>query len=130
MKTMGFDPFTFLVWPRVFALMLVMPLLIFFADIVGIFGGMVIAYTQSHLSFVEFVNRLQNALAVKHFVIGIVKGPFFAFLIAMAGIYRGFQVSMNTESIGRYTTMSVVNAIFLVIACDAVFSVLLTELKL
>lgn len=130
MKTMGFDPFTFLVWPRVIALMIVMPLLIFFADIVGIFGGMVIAATQSHLSFTEFIHRLQGALALKHYLIGIFKGPFFAFLIAFVSTYRGFQVSMNTESIGQYTTKSVVNAIFLVIACDALFSILLTELSL
>ncbi|MDD5118410.1 MAG: ABC transporter permease [Sulfuricurvum sp.] len=130
MKTMGFDPFTFLVWPRVFALMIVMPLLIFFADLIGIFGGMVIAQAQSHLSFSEFIHRLQGSLPIKHYIIGIVKGPFFAFLIAMVSTYRGFQVSLNTESIGLYTTKSVVNSIFLVIACDAIFSVLLTELKL
>lgn len=130
MKTMGFHPYLFLVWPRVIALMIVLPLLIFFADIIGIFGGMVIANTQSHLSYTEFINRLQGALPIKHFIIGIVKGPFFAILIAMVGTYRGFQVSSSTESIGRYTTKSVVNAIFLVIACDALFSILLTELKL
>ncbi|HLD22350.1 MAG TPA: MlaE family lipid ABC transporter permease subunit [Sulfuricurvum sp.] len=130
MKTMGFDPFIFLVWPRVLALMIIMPLLIFFADMVGIFGGMVIAQVHSNLSFAEFINRLQGALTLKHYLIGIIKGPFFAFLIAFVSTYRGFQVSMNTESIGRYTTKSVVNAIFLVIACDAIFSVLLTELKL
>lgn len=130
MKTMGFEPFIFLVWPRVLALMVVMPLLIFFADIVGIFGGMVIAANQSHISFAEFLHRLQNALALKHYFIGIFKGPFFAFLIAAISLFRGFQVSMDTESIGRYTTKSVVNAIFLVIACDALFSILLTELKL
>jgi phospholipid/cholesterol/gamma-HCH transport system permease protein len=130
MKTMGFHPYLFLVWPRVIALMIVMPLLIFFADIVGIFGGMVIANTQSHLSFTEFINRLQGALPIRHFMIGIIKGPFFALLIALVGTYRGFQVSLNTESIGLFTTKSVVNAIFLVIACDALFSILLTELKL
>ncbi len=130
MNTMGFDRFTFLVWPRVIALMVVMPLLIFFADMVGIFGGMVIASSQSQISYSEFIHRLQDALALKHYIIGIVKGPFFAFLIAMVSLYRGFQVSMNTESIGRYTTKSVVNAIFLVIACDALFSILLTELAL
>ncbi len=130
MRTMGFDPFIFLVWPRVIALMIVMPLLIFFADVIGIFGGMVIAATQSHLSFTEFIHRLQGALALKHYLIGIIKGPFFAFLIAFVATYRGFQVSMNTESIGLYTTKSVVNSIFLVIACDALFSILLTELKL
>lgn len=130
MKTMGFDPFIFLVWPRVFALILVMPLLIFFADLIGIFGGMVVAKAQANLSFEEFLYRLKGALAIKHYVIGILKGPFFAFLIAMASTYRGFQISLNTESIGHYTTVSVVNSIFLVIACDALFSVLLTELKL
>lgn len=130
MRTMGFDPFTFLVWPRVIALMIIMPLLIFFADMVGIFGGMVIAQVHSHLSFYEFIHRLQGALALKHYVIGLIKGPFFAFLIAFVSTYRGFQVSMNTESIGHYTTKSVVNSIFLVIACDAIFSVFLTELRL
>lgn len=130
MKTMGFDPFIFLVWPRVIALMIAMPLLIFFADMVGIFGGMVIAQFHSNLSFSEFVHRLQGALALKHYLIGIIKGPFFAFLIAMISTYRGFQVSSSTESIGFYTTKSVVNSIFLVIACDALFSILLTELKL
>ncbi|MGA9046281.1 ABC transporter permease [Sulfuricurvum sp.] len=129
MRTMGFDPFTFLVWPRVFALMIVMPLLIFFADIIGIFGGMVVAQAESHLSFGEFIHRLQGALALKHYLIGIVKGPFFAYLIAIVSTYRGFQVSLNTESIGHYTTKSVVNSIFLVIACDALFSILLTELR-
>jgi len=130
MKTMGFHPYLFLVWPRVIALMIVIPLLIFFADVVGIFGGMVIANTQSQLSYTEFINRLQGALPIRHFIIGIVKGPFFAILIALVGTYRGFQVSLNTESIGLFTTKSVVNAIFLVIACDALFSILLTELKL
>lgn len=130
MKTMGFHPHLFLVWPRVIALMIVMPLLIFFADLVGIFGGMVIANLQAHLSYSEFISRLQDALPLKHFLIGIIKGPFFAILIALVGTYRGFQVSSNTESIGHYTTKSVVNAIFLVIACDAIFSILLTELHL
>lgn len=130
MKTMGFHPYLFLVWPRVIALIIIMPLLIFFADLVGIFGGMVVANAQAHLSYSEFINRLQGALPLKHFIIGIAKGPFFAILIAMVGTYRGFQVSSNTESIGHYTTKSVVNAIFLVIACDAIFSILLTELHL
>lgn len=130
MRTMGFHPYLFLVWPRVIALMIVLPLLIFFADILGIFGGMIVANTQSHLSYTEFIHRLQGTLPIKHFIIGISKGPFFAILIALVGTYRGFQVSLNTESIGLYTTKSVVSAIFLVIACDAIFSILLTELKL
>jgi phospholipid/cholesterol/gamma-HCH transport system permease protein len=128
MKTMGFNPFRFLVLPRMIALMIAMPLMIFFADLIGIFGGMFIAKLQLNMSYTEFINRLQSVLDSKHVWVGLVKGPFFAALIAAVGCYRGFQVSYNTESIGRYTTISVVNAIFLVIACDAVFSVILTEM--
>lgn len=128
MRTMGFDPLHFLVQPRIMALMIVMPLLIFFADMVGIMAGMFISNIHLHLSFGEFLRRLQLALEVKHVWIGLLKGPFFAWLIAVVSCFRGFQVSKSTESIGRYTTISVVNAIFLVIACDALFSVLFTEL--
>ena len=128
MKTMSFDPFRFLVLPRMIALMVAMPLLIFFADIIGIAGGMFIAEIKMNLSYTEFIQRLQSVLETKHLWVGIIKAPFFAFLIAAVGCFRGFQVSYNTESIGRYTTISVVNAIFLVIACDALFSVFLTEL--
>jgi phospholipid/cholesterol/gamma-HCH transport system permease protein len=128
MRTMGFDPYRFLVLPRIMALMITLPLMIFFADIVGILGGMFISHIHLHISYAEFLHRLQTVLEVKHVWIGIFKGPFFAWLIAAVGCFRGFQVSKNTESIGRYTTISVVNAIFLVIICDAFFSVLLTEL--
>ena len=128
MRTMGFDPHRFLVLPRIMALMIVLPLMIFFADIVGILGGMFISHVHLHLSYAEFLHRLQTVLEMKHVWIGIGKGPFFAWLIAAVGCFRGFQVSKSTESIGRYTTISVVNAIFLVIACDALFSVILTEL--
>ncbi len=130
MRTMGFDPFRFLVLPRIIALMIAMPLLIFFADIVGIFGGMVVAKAQLHISFSSFLEHLQTALDTKHYWVGIFKGPFFAWLIATIGCFRGLQVSRDTESIGYYTTISVVNAIFLVIACDAVFSIILTKLHI
>jgi len=128
MRTMGFDPHRFLVLPRIIALMIVLTLMIFFADIIGIVAGMFISHVHLHLSYAEFLHRLQTVLEVKHVWIGICKGPFFAWLIAIVGCFRGFQVSKSTDSIGHYTTISVVNAIFLVIACDALFSVLFTEL--
>ena len=105
-----------------------LPLMIFFADIVGIAGGMVVSNIHLNITYAEFIHRLQDVLDIKHVWIGLGKGPFFAWLIAITGCFRGFQVSRNTESIGRYTTISVVNAIFLVIACDAIFSVVFTEL--
>ncbi len=128
MRTMGFDPYNFLVLPRIFALVVALPLLIFFADIVGIFGGMVAASLQLHISFGMFVERLYEVLGVEQYLLGMLKGPIFAFIIAAIGCFRGFKVSDNTESIGLQTTASVVNSIFLVIAFDALFSVLYTEL--
>jgi len=130
MRTMGFDPYSFLVLPRIFALMIALPLLIFFSDIMGIFGGMVASQMQLSISIEQFVDRLYEVLEVKHYILGMVKGPVFAFVIAAVGCFRGFQVSDNTESLGLHTTASVVNSIFLVIAFDALFSVLYTELDL
>lgn len=130
MRTMGFDPYTFLVLPRIIALMIALPLLIFFADIIGILGGMVAAAMELDISMVQFTNRLYEVLEVKHYILGMIKGPVFAFIIAAIGCFRGFQVSDNTESIGHHTTASVVNAIFLVIACDALFSIIFTELDI
>lgn len=128
MRTMGFDPYTFLVLPRVFALMVALPLLIFFADIVGIVGGMVASNMQLGISMTVFTERVYEVLEVKHYLLGMMKGPVFAFLIAAIGCFRGFQVAHKTESIGLHTTASVVNSIFLVIAFDALFSVIFTEL--
>ncbi len=130
MRTMGFDPYNFLVLPRIFALMIALPLLIFFADIMGILGGMVAAQMQLNISMTQFTDRLYEVLEVKHYILGMIKGPVFAFLIAAVGCFRGFQVSDNTESIGLHTTASVVNSIFLVIAFDALFSVIYTELDI
>ena len=130
MRTMGFDPYYFLVIPRIVALMVALPLLIFFADMMGIVGGMVASKLQLGISMGQFVDRLSEVLEVKHYLLGMIKGPVFAFLIAMIGCFRGLQVAHNTESIGLHTTASVVNGIFLVIAFDALFSVLYTELGL
>jgi phospholipid/cholesterol/gamma-HCH transport system permease protein len=127
MRTMGFDPYSFLVVPRIAALMIALPLLIFFADIMGIYGGLFASNMQLGISTEQFINRLYEVLEVKHYILGIIKGPVFAFLIAAVGCFRGLQVSENTESIGLHTTQSVVNSIFLVIAFDALFSVIYTE---
>ena len=130
MRTMGFDPYAFLVIPRIAALTIALPLLIFFADIIGIFGGMVASGMVTGISYEQFITRLNEVVGLKHYLLGMIKGPVFAFIIASVGCFRGFQVSDNTESIGLHTTASVVNGIFLVIAFDALFSVAYTELGL
>jgi len=128
MKTMGFDPFAFLVMPRVIALMLAMPILIFVADIMGIFGGMIVSNLDLEITTELFLDRFREVIDIKHFYIGILKGPFFAFLIASIGIYRGLVVKDDTQSIGFNTTKSVVESIFAVIVCDAAFSIAFTNL--
>lgn len=128
MRTMGFDPYYFLVLPRILALMIMMPLLIFFADIMGVIGGMVIASFELDITPSMFLERFSDAVAIKHFYIGLFKGPFFAFLIASIGIFRGLMVKNDTQSIGINTTKSVVESIFAVIMCDAIFSIIFTNI--
>jgi phospholipid/cholesterol/gamma-HCH transport system permease protein len=128
MKTMGFEPFAFLVLPRIIALVITMPILIFVADMMAIFGGMIVANLDLNIAPSLFIDRFNEVIAAKHFYVGIVKGPFFAFLIAAIGIYRGLMVKDDTQSIGFNTTKSVVESIFAVIVCDAVFSIAFTNL--
>jgi phospholipid/cholesterol/gamma-HCH transport system permease protein len=128
MRTMGFDPHMFLVLPRIIALMIVLPILIFVADIAGILGGMLIAHVDLNITAELFLDRFNTVIATKHFFVGIFKGPFFAFLIASIAIYRGLMVENDTQSIGFNTTKSVVEAIFAVIMCDALFSIAFTNL--
>ena len=128
MKTMGFDPYVFLVMPKIIALMIAMPILIFVADMMGIIGGMLVANIDLGISPSLFIERFSQTVAIKHFFLGILKGPFFAFLIAAIGIFRGLRVKDDTLSIGFNTTKSVVEAIFAVIVCDAIFSIIFTNM--
>lgn len=128
MKTIGYEPSIFLVMPRIFGLMIALPLIVFLADLVGILGGMVVAKLQLDITFAIFIDRLYTEVDVRHFLLGMLKAPVFAFIIAIIGCYRGFQVTGSTESIGKFTTVSVVNAIFWVIALNALFSVIFTQL--
>ena len=127
MKTLGFEPFWFLVIPRVAAMIIAMPLIVFFADIIGVFGGMLISNITLDVSFDMFLNRTRDVLSVTQVLIGLGKAPLFGIVIALIGTYRGFQVKDSTQDIGKYTTKSVVNAIFWVIAIDAVISILLSK---
>jgi len=128
MKTMGFEPAIFLIMPRVMALMISLPLIVFLADLIGIFGGMMVANIQLDISYNVFIERIYTEVEIRHFLIGILKAPIFGFIIAVIGCYRGFQVTGSTDSIGKYTTISVVNAIFWVIALNAIFSIIFTQL--
>jgi phospholipid/cholesterol/gamma-HCH transport system permease protein len=124
LRSLGISPMSLLVVPRALALIIALPLLTVFADAVGVFGGMLIALTQLGVTFTEFLNRFEYAIVLRHFVIGVGKTPVFAAIIALVGCYQGFQVAGGVDSVGRHTTISVVQAIFMVIVTDAFFSIL------
>lgn len=129
LRTIGIRPLDLLVVPKIFALVLVLPLLTVYADMMGVFGGMFIADLMFGVSFTEFLQRLEQVVSLRHFLVGVGKAPVFALLIALVGCYQGFKVSGGADAVGRQTTVSVVQAIFLVIVVDAAFSVLFSALR-
>jgi phospholipid/cholesterol/gamma-HCH transport system permease protein len=128
MRTLGLDPLEVLVLPRVIALMIALPLLAFFADVMALFGGGLMCLFALGIPAAQFVSQLDYAITPMMFWVGMVKAPVFAFLIGMVGCYEGLSVSGSAESVGRLTTQSVVLSIFLVIIFDALFSVLFSYL--
>ena len=129
MRTIGLDPLEVLVLPRLFGLVLTLPMLTLCANFMGIFGGGLMAWSQLGIGIPQFLNQL-STIAPWSFWIGMIKSPFFAVVIALIGCYEGFQVAVSAESVGRLTTLSVVEAIFLVIVTDAVFSIFFSSLQI
>ncbi|MFZ6748164.1 ABC transporter permease [Undibacterium sp. Ren11W] len=130
MRTIGITPIDLLVLPKVIALIVVLPLLTVFSDITGVLGGMIMARSQLDINFHEFILRFGNEVHLPTFLVGVGKAAVFAFVIAMIGCYQGFQTKANADSVGRQTTRSVVQSIFIVIVLDALFSVVLSILDL
>ncbi len=130
LRTIGVAPTELLVLPKLLALIIALPLLTIFADISGVFGGMLMARSKLDVSFDMFIDRMGDAVSLSSFLTGIGKAPVFAAIIALVGCYQGFQVSGSADSVGRQTTVSVVQAIFLVILADALFSVVFNWLKI
>jgi phospholipid/cholesterol/gamma-HCH transport system permease protein len=128
LRTLGISPMELLVVPKLFALMLALPLLTVFGDLMGLAGGMLIAWISLDVSFSEFLSRLQTPIMYQNYLIGIGKAPIFAIVVVLIGCYQGFRVSGGADSVGRQVTISVVQAIFLVIMVDAVFSVMFSWL--
>ena len=124
MRTIGLDPMEVLVLPRLWALVICLPLLTFFANIMGLLGGAIMATVVLDLTFFQFVRQLSSAVTLWTFWIGLIKAPIFGFIIGLVGCYEGMRVSGSAESVGRMTTRAVVEAIFLVIVLDAMFSIL------
>ncbi|MCJ9428384.1 MlaE family lipid ABC transporter permease subunit [Kordiimonas marina] len=130
MMTLGMNPIDVLVLPRLIALVICLPLLTFYADLIGIIGGALMAWVQLDITPANFFVYFRDVISIDHYWVGIIKAPFFAAVIATCGCYQGLQVEGSADALGSRTTKSVVQAIFLVIALDALFSVFFTAIDL
>ena len=130
MRTMGLDPIEVLVLPRLLAMVIALPLLTLYASLMALAGGAVMVVGALGITLPQVLNQLGEAVMLSTFWVGLSKAPVFALLIALAGCYEGLQVTGSAESVGRQTTKSVVEAIFLVIVADAFFSILFAQLGL
>ncbi|GAB4192510.1 MAG: ABC transporter permease [Wenzhouxiangellaceae bacterium] len=130
LRTLGVDPVEVLVVPRLLALLIMLPVLTFLAMILGIVGGAIAAITTMDLTASAYIVRLYERTEIGHFWVGMIKAPVFAYLIAVVGCLEGFKVSGSAESVGRHTTSSVVQSIFLVIFVDALFAIFFMEIGL
>jgi len=130
MRTLGIAPLDLLVLPKILALMIALPLLTVFADVLGVFGGMIMARAQLGVGFGEFLDRFVKAVSITAYLIGICKAPVFAAIIAVVGCFQGFRTKGGADSVGRQTTRSVVQSIFLVMVADGLFSIAFSALDL
>ncbi len=130
LSTMGIQPMQRLVIPRVLALLIVMPLLVVWADIFGVLGSMVMAKAILGIGFVSFLERFDLAVALKHYILGLIKTPVFALVIVSVGCFQGFAVGSSAQSVGQQTTKAAVQSIFLIIIVDALFSIFYSMLNL
>jgi phospholipid/cholesterol/gamma-HCH transport system permease protein len=130
LRSIGVAPMELLVLPKALGLVVVLPLLAMFSNIVTILGGMVMSAGMLDVSFDAFLRRIPEAVSLNSLLSGLGKTPVFAVVIACVGCYQGFQVWGGAESVGRRTTTSVVQAIVLVILVDAAFSVAYSALDI
>jgi phospholipid/cholesterol/gamma-HCH transport system permease protein len=130
LRTIGIAPQELLVLPKLVALVIALPLLTVCADLLGVAGGMLMAQVRLDVGSTEFLDRLVKAVALRDYLIGLLKAPVFAAIIVVVGCFLGFRTQGGADGVGQQTTRSVVWSIFLVIVVDAAFSVALSALDL
>jgi phospholipid/cholesterol/gamma-HCH transport system permease protein len=130
MRTLGIAPIEMLVLPKLFALVIALPLLTAAADVLGVLGGMVMASAQLDVGYSEFLDRFLKAVSTTTYLVGIGKAPVFAAIIAVVGCFQGFRTRGGADSVGRQTTRAVVQSIVLVIVADGLFSIAFSALDL
>jgi phospholipid/cholesterol/gamma-HCH transport system permease protein len=122
LRTMGFDPVEVLVLPRVVALLVGLPMLTFLGSMAALYGGGVVCWAYGGISPDVFLARLDEAISLQTFAVGMIKAPFMALVIGVVACLEGLQVEGSAESLGEQTTSSVVKSIFLVIVLDGIFA--------
>lgn len=127
-RVMGLSPFIVLVFPRVLALLLSLPLLTFVGNIAGVGGGLIVSNFYLDITPITFIERMHRMVALKHIIVGFLKAPFFALAISVIGCSFGLESKSDARSVGLNTTASVVYAVVTVIIIDAFFAVLFQSL--
>jgi len=122
--TLGISPIDYLVLPRMMALILMMPLLCVYADLMGIAGGFIVGVGLLDLPFKQYLVQTQNAVALNHFMVGIVKSVIFGIIVALAGCLRGIQSGRSATAVGEAATSAVVTGIVYIVVADAVITVI------
>jgi phospholipid/cholesterol/gamma-HCH transport system permease protein len=128
MRVLGLDPVEALVVPRMIAMLVMTPLLTFAADMAGLLGGLLATWAELGISPVQFFQRIRDGVPQQHFWVGMLKSPFFGLVLALIDCRHGLETGSDVTSLGRRTTASVVQAIFLLIFMDALFAIWFLEM--
>ncbi len=127
-QTFAFNPIEFLVLPRMLALIVMMPILVLFADLISIFGGFLVSTAMLGITPALYLNRTIQTITVTSFLLGVFKGTYFGVVVALTGCLRGMQAGTNAAAVGLATTSAVVTGITIIIASDGFFAVVCNAL--
>ncbi len=123
LKTMGVSPMEFLVLPRMLALVLMMPLLCIYADLMGVLGGLIVGVGALDIGLLQYINQTTSALKLSYFFIGIIHATIFGVLVSLAGCLRGIQCGRSASAVGDATTSAVVTSIVAIIVATGIITV-------
>jgi len=127
-RTLGLDEIEILVLPRLIALLITLPLLAFIATLAGLFGGLLVSVLSLDINLTLFLDRVQQTITLKHYLVGMIKAPIFAVVIALIGCLEGLRVTGTAQSVGQHTTTAVVRSLTMVIVLDALAAVYFMEI--
>jgi phospholipid/cholesterol/gamma-HCH transport system permease protein len=122
-KALGISPMEFLVLPRMLALILMVPLLTLYSDLVGILAGFFVGVTMLDIGFMEYYHQTVDSLTLMHFAVGLIQAAVFGVLIAIAGCMRGIQCGRSASAVGEATTSAVVTSIVFIVVSASILTI-------